>query len=178
MRFSQTLSIFAVSVFAIAAALLSGPAVAETRDDPWYVGPGFFLLDYTLDRSGRESSFNGTHVRFGRFFTENLSAEARIGIGVGKNDNGFEAKDYQGVYARWGFSPTQSIFPYGIIGFSRARANGTGPAAPTVETGASYGLGVDFRLEDGIDINFEYLAMLDTSDVELEGLLLSFTKSF
>ncbi|MEE4186596.1 MAG: porin family protein [Gammaproteobacteria bacterium] len=162
-----------ISVWALCAALLATSAVAETRDDPWYVGPGFFLLDYTQDPNGRESSFNGANVRFGRFFTENLSAEARIGVGIGGEDSGFEAKNYQGAYARWGVSATQTLYPYGILGYSRAKAKGTG-----TESGFSYGFGVDFRLEDGIDINVEYLALLDTSDVELEGLLLSFTKSF
>lgn len=142
-----------------------------------YAGGNFAVLD------SHDLSFNAIYGRFGALFNENLSAEARIGFGVGDDTvDGFkyELDNVYGVYVRGGIPVGEIFYPYAILGYSKAKAteSGYGYSGSDSESDLSFGVGADFKVTDTLKINAEYLSYLDKDETELTGFSVGVSFSF
>lgn len=77
-------------------------------------------------------------------------------------------EDYQSIYYRPELT-NEGTKTYGLLGYTRMSVSGraTGPEGTTLlereqtEGGVSYGLGIGFEIQPQINLNFEYLAVLE-----------------
>ena len=71
----------------------------------------------------------------------------------------------------------ENIFPYLLVGFTRADVGLSNPDVDDAETDISYGLGVDMSVSN-LTVNLEYTQLVDNGDIDLGGFALGFTSSF
>ena len=106
-----------------------------------------------------DSSINSLNVRLGKSYTENFSAEVRLGLGLGddtveidgmENGDHLEMREMYGVYARGGMQLEDRFYPYVIVGYSQAKleASGVGFDIDGDFGGVSYGLGMDVGINN------------------------------
>ncbi len=169
--FKKTAILSSVLAASIASASISASA-AEL-----YAGGNFAVLD------SHDVTLNAIYGRFGALFNENLSAEARIGFGVGDDTVGetkVELDNVYGVYVRGGIPVGEVFYPYAIVGYSKAKATDSayGYSESGSESDFSFGVGADFKVTDTLKINAEYLSYLDKDEAELTGFSAGVSFSF
>lgn len=142
-----------------------------------YAGGNFAVLD------ADEVTLNAIYGRFGALFNENLSAEARVGFGVGDDtwgDAKVELDNFYGAYVRGGIPVGEIFYPYAILGYTKGKisVSGDGGSASFSDSDLSFGVGADFKVSDLLKINAEYLSYVDSDDVELTGFSVGVSFSF
>ncbi|MDG1495297.1 MAG: outer membrane beta-barrel protein [Porticoccaceae bacterium] len=136
-----------------------------------------------------ESSLTSVFARAGKHYTQHLSAEVRLGIGLG--DDVFELdgvntglklsiREFYGVYVRGGVQLTEKLFPYVVVGYTQATFELGDDSFSVHEDfgGLSYGVGGDIVIKQSLSTNIEYMHYFDTVGVELTGFSVGLTKSF
>jgi len=166
-------------VFLGIAALVSTPA-AGTEAGSTYAGGQFAMLDYDVDGV---SSFNPTGLigRVGHFVADYVAIEGRVGFGLsddsitvqGVRVTG-ELENLFGAYVV-GHLPIEGAFsPYGLLGFTSAKARlelpDFGISETDTDSGFTWGLGVDIRVNPQVSINGEYVRYLDESEYDFSAL--------
>lgn len=176
----------------IAVAALSSLSLACYGDT--YVSGGFGFHEYeetlpTTASQTLDSSLTSAHVRAGKQYTENFSAEVRLGVGLG--DDVFELdgvntnlklsiREYYGAYVRGGVQLTKRAYPYAVVGYTQATFEAGDDSFSVHENfgGVSYGAGVDVEIKQDLSANIEYMHYFDTVGIELTGFSVGLTKSF
>lgn len=133
-----------------------------------YAGGNFAVLDL------EEATVNSIYGRFGANFSENFSAEVRLGMGAGDDTVGgidVELDNFYGAYIRGGVPAGEVFYPYAVLGYTKAKAefSWNGGTYSDSESDFSYGVGADFSITENLKINAEYLSYLDKDDAELTG---------
>lgn len=169
--FKKTSILSSIVAASIASASISASA-AEL-----YAGGNFAVLD------SNEVTLNAIYGRFGALFNENLSAEARIGLGVGDDNVGgvkVELDNFYGAYVRGGIPVGEVFYPYAIVGYTKGKISASGPfgSGSFSDSDFSFGVGADFNVSDLLKINAEYLSYVDSDDVELTGFSVGVSFSF
>jgi len=169
--FKKTSILSSIVAASIASASISASA-AEL-----YAGGNFAVLD------AEELTLNAIYGRFGALFNENLSAEARIGFGVGDDTWGgekYEIDNFYGAYVRGGIPVGEVFYPYAIVGYTKGKISSSGPfgSDSASESDFSFGVGADFKVTDALKINAEYLSYLDKDEAELTGFSVGVSFSF
>lgn len=129
--------------------------------------------------------------RLGTEFTENFSAEIRVGTGidddkVNVNVGGMnvpvnvELNYFYGAYVRGTIPIADAFYPYAVVGFTRAELEGKafGQSVKSSGDDISFGVGADIRLTSNTDLNLEYMNYYDKDDVSIDGFSLGFTYRF
>jgi hypothetical protein len=169
--FKKTSLLSSIVAASIASASISASA-AEL-----YAGGNFAVLD------AEELTLNAIYGRFGALFNENLSAEARIGFGVGDDTwdgEKYEIDNFYGAYVRGGIPVGEVFYPYAIVGYTKGKISSSGPfgSDSASESDFSFGVGADFKVTDTLKINAEYLSYLDKDEAELTGFSVGVSFSF
>lgn len=171
----------------LAASIVSASCAASAAE--MYAGGGIAVLD------SDEVTFNAVYGRFGAFFNENISAEARLGLGVGDDTvdgEKFELDNYYGVYVRGGIPATEIFYPYAILGFTKGKWSSSYSYSEVFlgeeitisgsdsgsESDLSYGVGADFAVTENLKINAEYMSYMDKDAAELTGFTVGVAFSF
>jgi opacity protein-like surface antigen len=173
-----------MSGLVIGAALFTAVnAEADFYKSKSYVGGN--ISDQTLSVKGVSDEFSLAtgYARFGAQFDDYFSLEWRIGTGLQEDD--IKVSDAKvdasldllyGAYVLGGFPVTEHIYPYALIGYTRAELE-LSRGISTIgyeDNDISYGVGVNFDVSDTFAINLEYLQYLKENGVELAGPSLGF----
>ncbi len=163
------------------AALSSQPLLADSTHGHRYVGASVGFMDIE-NQSNNEASINHIEGRAGGYVNEFLAFEARLGTGL--TDDTVNATDFSlryslGAYIRAGFPVHKQVFPYVVLGFSRAgfEAKTAGKSDNSAETDSSYGIGIDMEVVN-LSLTAEYLDMIDKNDTSFSGFSVGFTTKF
>ena len=173
-------------------AALSGLSLACYGDS--YASAGFGFHEYeesapTMPVQTFDSSLTSVYVRAGKHYTENFSAEVRLGVGLGDDTFEFDGLDtglklsireFYGAYIRGGVQVAERFYPYAVVGYTQATFELGDDSFSVHEDfgGVSYGAGVDIGVKQDLSANIEYMHYFDTVGIELTGFSVGLTKSF
>lgn len=160
----------------MAALACGGQAMAEH-----YVGGNISAM--AMDEDGLEdANLVALYGRLGTEFTQNFSAEIRVGTGLDDdkiNVNALgtnvpvnvELKHFYGAYVRGIIPIADAFYPYAVVGFTRAELEyrALGFSEKTSGDDISFGVGADIRLTSNTDLNLEYMNYYDKDDVSIDG---------
>ena len=163
--------------------LASAMALTNSVSAENYYGGGINLIDYSIDEFGIDASLTTLTAKLGTKFNENLAFEGRIGFGVGDDTVegvDVELSNYFGVYFKGGFSATEKVYPYAVLGYTRGKlkASGPGGSISSSDSDVSFGIGVDYSITNATALSFEYTNFYDKDGEELSGLNLFLSKTF
>lgn len=184
------------TAIAVAAITCASQAMAEN-----YVGGNISALKGKADDFSDSANLVALYGRLGTEFTENFSAEIRVGIGLDDDNNSYsdginnvnistKLKHFYGAYVRGTIPIVDTFYPYAVVGYTQAEVetkidyqiqnpNISGSAKGSDSDGdISFGVGADIRLTSNTDLNLEYMNYYDKDDVSIDGLSLGFTYRF
>lgn len=149
-----------------------------------YLGANLAMLDVG------EADLKAVYLRGGFAFNENISAEVRLGMGVGDDTYNAGPFDYKtelenavGAYLRGGIAISDAFAPYVVIGYTRAETKESyrgfvSGSDSYSENDLSYGVGADLAINKGLKINFEFMQYLNKDDFEADGSAIGVAKHF
>jgi outer membrane immunogenic protein len=168
------LAVIAVTLFCVA------PLHAEDKGTSYW-GAQYALVTY--DESGfDEVEPTALVLRLGRFVTENISIEGRLGFGleddevdVGPFDVEVEVDNLYGIYGVFHTSGSDDTNVYGVLGFTKGELKATafGATFEGDDSGLSYGIGANFR-----GFNIEYMSYLDEDEFDVTAISLGYRRMF
>jgi opacity protein-like surface antigen len=167
-------------------ALCGTAAQAETQTG--YFGGNIAFLEYSEDLISDDASLTAIYGRVGMNLNANFSGEIRVGVGLGDDsvdvlgtEVDVELDKMFGVYLRGGIPVAEGVFPYAIIGYTNgevtASASGFGSESES-ESDVSFGVGIDFALNDELTLNAEYMSYFDKDGAEIGGFALGIVTKF
>tara|TARA_R110002049_G_scaffold280642_1_gene459965 strand:+ start:155 stop:709 length:555 start_codon:yes stop_codon:yes gene_type:complete len=163
----------------------AGNAMDNGYKNNGYIGGSVNLLSY--EEPGVDADLVAVSGRLGTFITENFSVEGRLGFGLVGDDVDITGTNVDvdlnyifGVYARAGLPVNENIYPYVLLGYSRGEVEASAGSfsVEEAESDVSFGFGVDFKLNDKLTLNAEYVNLIDKDDVEVSGFNLGASVSF
>jgi len=156
------------------------PLHAQEKDSNYW-GAQYALVTY--DESGfDEAEPTALVLRLGRFVTENISVEGRLGFGlqddeidVGPFDVEIEVDKLYGIYGLFHTSGSDDTNVYGVLGFTKGELEATalGVTFEGDDSGLSYGIGANYR-----GFNIEYMSYLDEDDYDVTAISLGYRRMF
>jgi len=164
---------------ALSLALASGMVAAEKTHGNRYMGVSVSFMDVEFDGAPQDAAVNHIEGRAGGYINDYLALEGRVGVGVtGETVEGVDVDlNYLvGAYVRAGIPLKHQLFPYILLGFTRAEfeAKGLGSNA---ETDSTIGVGLDANL-DGLSLSLEYANMVDKNGYGLSGMTIGIKTTF
>lgn len=133
---------------------------------------GYIGLDYQLftlvSEGWSDPQPEGVALRLGGSLNDNFRVEGRIGSSTGgdKVDNvGFKVDDYMGLYLKAGATLADMVFPYVVVGFSKADL--VVDDESETEGDFSWGMGADLHFGN-FQVGAEWMMMLDETDYEVK----------
>lgn len=168
--------------FALAALTTGGQAMAE-----YYVGGNISSMKVEHDFVSDSADLVALYGRLGTEFTENFSAEIRVGTGIDDDTVNvlgtpvkLELNHFYGAYLRGTLPVTDTFYPYAVVGFTRAELEAKASGVSDSDSGSdvSFGLGADIRLTSNTDLNLEYMNYYDKDDLAIDGFSVGFTYRF
>ena len=162
--------------------IISLSSFTQANDVERYAGASFAVLDYS-ESGFDDASLNALIGRAGAKFNEYISAEVRLGFGIGDDTVSgvdLELKNLIGAYVRAGFPASDTVYPYVVIGLSRLEleASGFGVTIDDSDNDASYGLGVDIDVSEAATLNAEYTNYFDKDSIEITAFNFGATFNF
>ena len=156
------------------------PLHAEGKDTNYW-GAQYALVTY--DEKGIDE-FEPTALvfRLGRFITDNISVEGRLGFGLQDDDVDIgainaevEVDKLYGFYGVFHTSGSDDTNVYGVLGFTKGELEATvlGETFEGDDSGLSYGIGANFR-----GFNIEYMSYLDEDDYDVTAISLGYRRMF
>lgn len=171
---------------AVAASALCSPFALAQGDS--YVGANLASLDYSEEWGAIQAEPLAGYVRLGAFINDYLSGELRLGTGLDDDSVVYqgvgvdvELKSLYGAYLRAGLPVSDVVYPYALIGYTRAEVRATVPGVVAVtESGSdvAFGLGVDFNFPGNFSLNLEYTNYYDDDGVEIDAMSIGFATRF
>ena len=158
---------------------MSGQVAADSTHGKRYVGMNFGFYEQEFSDVSESASLTSLEGRLGGYINDNAAVEVRLGAGILGDEVGASDVDlnYQlGAYTRVG-ALLDNVFPYVLVGFTRANIGLSNPDVDDSETDVSYGIGADMHVSN-LTINLEYVQFVDRGDVDLHGFALGFTSIF
>lgn len=157
-----------------------------------YIGSNYSLLDFqssdaiftnigNTDFSDGELGVTSVGLVWGMSIVENLSAEIRsaggmFGSNVDYNDESdtttinVDLKYHYGAYLKYNILNKGDLSPYAVLGYTQSKVvNSRVDSNELKGSDISYGIGVDFALNDSSLINFEYMNYIDSGNVSING---------
>ena len=125
-------------------------------------------------------------VRYGKFTSDNISVEGRLGTGlsddtqdIGGLDVSIDIDHMVGVYGAY-YSGTSSSTTrvYGILGITQGELTATIPgfvgSISDDDSDISYGLGVNFEIGENAVINLEYMSYMEIEGTDLTAIAIGY----
>ncbi|KEI71460.1 porin family protein [Endozoicomonas elysicola] len=152
-----------------------------------YAGGNVSVLDYS-ENGFEDMSVTAAAAKLGFQATDHISGELRVGFGLNDDsatamgeDISLEIDNYFGAYGRVGM-PVGDFYPYAVAGFTRveltAGVTSMGVSMSDSGTSVSYGVGVDYSINEAISLNAEYMNLYDRDAVEIGGFSVGATYHF
>ncbi len=129
----------------------------------WYFGGSLGWYGIGSGDAANDPTSLAIFGRVGAFVNENVSAEVRLGMGLGDHDvtvgvgdaavpGSFQLDQFYGFYLRGGLPLDESFYPYLMLGVTRGHFSLDYAEVSRSDTvfGLSYGLGVDIELPQGV----------------------------
>ena len=116
--------------------------------------------------------------KLGHFFNDNIAIEGRLGIGL-QDDDIFgvdvEIDSLFGVYGVFHASSSSETTFYGVLGYTDAEAEFSGPggSAEGDESSFSFGFGVNIS-----GLNIEYMSYIDEDDTDATAISIGYVTRF
>lgn len=168
----------------IALMFLSSGALANSS----YFGFSIAEVDYLEDSV--DYVLPTGFARLGKNFTDVFSGEVRYGYGVSDDYtkvNGKkidqELKDIYGAYFKIGYPVSEKIYPYYVVGFTKAKTNKTDvlrASTSVSESDNSMGIGADISISNASSFNVEYMQYIDykATNIEMKGFSFGIVSKF
>lgn len=162
--------------------LLAFFSLTSNAQDAGYYGGNATFTNYS-ELGIPDMDFNAISIVAGNTINENLAAEIRFGFGTNDDSMTVLGEDisigidkFMGVYLKYATATTGKVSPYAILGYTDAKAEGSGLGVTVSlsESDISYGVGVDFGLSEEASLNIEYMNFLDTSTISVHGISVGF----
>jgi len=168
-------------------ALAAAPvhSFAQEVFETGYLGANYVFLTYEEDGFSEEFDLGALVAKAGARFNPYLAAEVRAGFGVADDSisaNGASLElelDYLiGGYILAGIPNETPVYPYIALGMSQGEltasieAPGISASDSESESDVSYGVGANFKVNDELLINAEYMNYLDKDGAEISGVSL------
>lgn len=175
----------------LAISLLALPVAADNLQG-YYAGAGLNFIDgNTIDEEGNDTQFRALEFHGGYKYKSWLGGEARVGFGISSETyayldgtgNLMEADlsidHYESIYYRAESANTTAKL-YGLLGFSNVQTSSDvgGESSSASESGASYGFGIGFVMNEYANLNFEFLQLLNSGDAEFTTFSIGFDYRF
>lgn len=177
---------YLVATVTAALFVYSASSLADNTHGNRYMGVNFGFLDYEDDGMSGDASVSTIEGRVGGFFNDYVAGELRAGLGVTGDETTISGTKVDidvnylfGGYFRIGAPVTDKIFPYALLGYTKAEveASGGGVSVDASETDTSFGVGVDVQISN-MSLNFEYASLLDKKGGEISGFSVGFVTNF
>lgn len=151
---------------------------------------GFSIAEVNYLEDADDYILPSFFARVGTEFSDIISGELRYGYGVSDDYttvNGKkvdqELKDFYGAYLKIGYPLNDKVFPYYIVGLTRAETAKTdiiGQTQTLSETDNSMGIGANVSISSNSFFNVEYMTYIDynTANAEIRGLSLGIVTKF
>ena len=158
----------------------------ENPDEDFYAGLQYGASDISIKGVSEDFGPGLIMGRFGKFHNDNFALEARLGFGIGSENQPvtgtadrviLDMGSIAGIYGvgHYNFNSKASI--YGLVGVSYAEGN-TFIQTPTSRSGAtnqksngaSFGIGADVRVWKNVGLNLEYVSYVSNSDFDVRAL--------
>jgi len=174
----------------IIATVISLPALADNMQG-FYAGAAMGFVDgNTEDAAENGVDFRSIELTGGYKYNSWLGGEIRVGTGasseaytVGQGDTAYDINvdidHYESIYYR-AESANAIAKLYGLLGYSNVQTtNSLGDASASAsESGASFGAGVGFVMNEDTNLNFEYRQLINSSDNDFSILSIGFDYRF
>lgn len=165
----------------LSSTLASQTLFADSTHGYRYIGANVGFMEIE-NKGSKDASINHLEGRFGGYVNDYVAVETRLGVGLTDDtvdDIDLSLRYSLGAYTRIGFPITPQIFPYAILGFSRAdfETKAAGETENHAETDTSYGIGIDVEVVN-LALTAEYLNMVDKNDTTFSGFSIGFTTKF
>jgi outer membrane immunogenic protein len=162
--------------------MLSITAFSQEEEPRLYMGLGYDRAQF--ETSGFDVDVEAIRLNLGYSITPFFAIEIRGGFGVNDDTDAFsipgagtfvaqaEVDHYYGIYLRGELASEERLKPYGIIGYTEGRVElqALGFSVDEDEGDFSYGLGLEWLVNDSFSIEIEYLQLMDKNDFEIDTL--------
>ena len=185
---------FVASIFSLVSAFSPNHAFAADHYTHFYYAPdayvGINLTALQVTQQGFEDAEVGAiYGRMGKQYSPYLSAEFRLGYGLGNDslvdpvfaeDIAFEVQEFYGAYIRLGVPTGDRFYPYLLVGYTQFGLEQTTLGVTTDDTvdDLSYGLGADWALWPHVQASLEVVRYADKQGGTLTALSLGIAKAF
>ncbi|WP_166254570.1 porin family protein [Marinobacter salicampi] len=166
-------------------ACASAPALADiykSGGGSLYAGANYTFVD--VDGDDLDADLGTLSGKVGAHVNPYFGVEARAGFGVVDEDinstTELSVNSFFGAYGTLSVVNESPVTPYGILGFTRyeLEVDNVLGSSTEDESDLSYGIGVNFAVNDALSANLEYMRYFDKDDVTIDGLGLGLTVSF
>ena len=175
----------------VSSMLLGATSNAESYDDysnSAYIGINLAALEYAED-GFEEATVSAIYTRLGKQYTENFSAEFRLGFGLGSDtivdpdlslDIDFEVQEFYGVFLKSGIPVGERAYPYILLGYTQISAESSALGFTYEDTvdDFSYGIGVDVELYQDVEGSIELVNYGDKQGAKFTSFSLGISKAF
>jgi opacity protein-like surface antigen len=181
-----------LTIAAASALLMLGTAAQAQTSSPLYGELGYTVLK-VKDSSGSGFSASPTALRgiVGYDLHPLVAVEGMLAFGLSDdegsgNDGGspFTASaklnHAYGVFVKPKFSPTNNLELFGRLGWvkSKLRFEESGTSETASDSGAAYGVGVNYRFNPKMHVGLDYVRYSKVNDVKVDGVTISFGYRF
>ena len=120
--------------------------------------------------------------RFGSFINDTVAVEGRVGAGLA-DDSGdvfgsnatVEVDTFFGVYVVPTLELSGNVQGYGVLGITKGEVSttviGSGSFSKS-ETDVSFGLGINFGINESVGLSLEYMSYLSKSEFDVDAISL------
>ncbi len=185
---------FVALVFSLVSAFSPSNTFAEDHYTHFYYAPDAYIGINLSAMQVAEQGFEDAEVgaiygRMGKQYSPFLSAEFRLGYGLGSDslvdsvfaqEFEFEVQEFCGAYVRVGTPAGDRFYPYLLLGCTQIAVEQTtlGVTTENKVDDISYGLGADWALMPHVHSSLELVRYADKQGSTLTALSLGFAKSF
>lgn len=186
--------IILMTIVSLCTSVMATSAAADYKGKRYYgVQYASAKLTYTDHDAGFDVIDDDTKpklvvARLGEYFSDNFALEVRAGTGVkdGRfpglgSSAAFDVNMLLGLYGVNHFVINDLMTGYGLAGITRTKDTSTFQgigAFVEYDSGLSFGVGVDFKVNDTVDVNAEYVEYLHGADFVFSALNIGAVVSF
>lgn len=161
----------------ITLAFIYSPSSFAASEGDTYGGLQYALVNVDFDGIG-DVDPTALVGKLGHFFNDNIAIEGRLGFGLQDDDILGVDVDIDrlfGIYGVFHASSSNETTFYGVLGYTDAEADFSGPggSAEGDESSFSFGFGANIG-----GLNIEYMSYIDEDDTEATAISIGYVASF
>ena len=143
-----------------------------------HIGIGYSQMNPVNVGTSTSLNLSSVSVALGTAFNDNFSVEARFGLGA-KDDTNWKIDKTYGAYLKAGMYLSENLYPYAILGYSKANIKSSAGASTVKESDVSFGLGINVAfMQSDMDMAFEYMRYVKEANLKMNSLNISLYSYF